>query len=289
MSMKKEKFFGIFCLLMVAVIFGFAFSFQSIAAAHMTPFLLNGVRFLLSSLVLSPVLFRKKLNKTLLLAGFLDGLFLFLATGLQQTAIQDTSAGKTGFLTALYIVFVPLVSFLFFRKRFGRNVVFSIFLALAGLYLLCGLSMEDPTLRPHDFYLILTAFFFAMQILVIERYVTVVDPFPMSTIAFFTCGILSLLCGFFLEPLDFSGITPALGAILYLSLGSTCLGYGFQAVGQQLVESTAASLLMSLESIFSLIGGYLLLHQTLTEKELLGALLLFIAVILCQIPDRRRG
>ncbi len=284
-----KKMMGIVCLLAVAIIFGTAFSFQSIAAQLLGPFYLNAARLTLGGLVLVPFLFRKDgfLKKDLLTASFLDGMILFLAPNIQQIAIKDTPVGKTGFITALYIVLVPLLSFLFYRKRPGKKALISLMIALIGLYLLCGLTASDLSLRPHDLYLIITAVFFALQILVIERYADKVDPFKFCCLAFLFSGLLSFVCALF-ESYDAAMMQKALPSILYLGIVSTGIGYTLQPIGQRIVPSMEASLLMSLESVFSALAGYLILHQTLSSREILGCILMFAAVILCQIPEKKK-
>ena len=286
--MKKTA--GIIALLLVAVIFGTAFSFQSIAAQLLGPFYLNAARLTLGGAVLIPFLFRKDRfrKKDLLTASFLDGMILFLAPNIQQVAIKDTPVGKTGFITALYIVLVPLLSFFLFRKRPGRRACISLLIALAGLYLLCGLTPDDLAFRTHDLYLIATAVLFALQILVIERYAERVDPFKFCCLAFLFSGILSLICALLFETFDAAMMQKALPSIFYLGIVSTGIGYTLQPIGQRYVPSMEASLLMSLESVFSVLAGYLILHQSLSSRELLGCILMFAAVILCQIPDNKK-
>ncbi|MBQ1476904.1 MAG: DMT family transporter [Erysipelotrichaceae bacterium] len=281
-----KKYIGVLTLLGVAVIFGMAFSFQSIASSYLSPFSLNGLRFLMAGIVLSPIFLIKDNTdtRTLIKAGILDGILLFGATNLQQTAIEVTSAGKAGFLTAMYIVLVPVFAFLFLKRKLHLHVIISVLLSLVGLYLLCGLSLSDLQLRVSDLFLIGCAMIFAIQILVVEHYVDKVHPIKMSTLAFLVAGVLCIPFVLVKETITMDAFLKALPSLLYLSLASTCLGYTFQAVGQKLVDATPAALLMSLESVFSAVGGYLLLHQVLSTRELLGAVVMFTAVILCQLP-----
>lgn len=284
-----KKSTGLIVLLLVALVFGLAFAFQSIGANLIGPFQLNGFRFLLGALVISPFALKKDNtdNKLLFKAALLDGILLFLATNLQQYAITYTSVGKAGFLTALYIVLVPFIAALFLNKKLNINAIIAVILALIGLILLCNLSLNDLNIEKYDFYLIIVALLFSFQILLVEEYVNKINPIKMSCLAFLITGLLSLIFSFIFESFNFEIFKSALPSILYLGIMSTGLGYTLQTVGQKYIASNEASLIMSLESVFSIIGGYFILNQVLTTKELIGCLIMFLAVIICQLPNKK--
>ena len=286
--MKKST--GIIVLLLVALVFGFAFAFQSISADYIGPFLLNGSRFIIGFLITLPAFLLKKddNNKTLFIVSSINGFIIFLATNIQQYAIGFTSAGKAGFLTALYIVLVPLIASLFLKKKIGINDRIAVVLALIGLILLCNLTLDDFILEFYDFCLIITALLFAMQILLVEQFVDRINPIKSACITFFVAGTLSLICSLLFETFDLNIYKQAIPSILYLGFLSTGLGYSLQIVGQKVIASNDASLIMSLESVFSVIGGYIILHEVLTIKELIGCLIMFIAVILSQLPEKKK-
>ena len=267
-----------------------AFAFQSIGADLIGPFLLNGSRFILGAIVTLPFLFRKSNDdkEILFKAALIDGILLFLATNLQQLSISYTSVGKAGFLTALYIIMVPIISFIFLKKRINLNDKIAVILALIGLILLCDLSINDLSIERYDIYLIIVAILFAIQILVVEYYANKIDTVKMSCLAFFITGILSMICSLLFESFDIQIYKDAIPSILYLGIMSTGIGYTLQTVGQKYVASNDASLIMSLESVVSVIGGYLILNEILTIKELIGCLIMFIAVILCQLPEKNQ-
>lgn len=304
--MKKNSTKGVVLLLITALIWGVAFVAQSEAMEVIGCFSFSAIRFFLGGSVLIPVIFlMKKINgdndtennkqvnsknkqgnfivrnKTVLIAGILSGIFLCIATNLQQYGIKYSTVGKAGFITAMYIVLVPIFG-LFMKKKVPFHVLIALALSVIGLYCLC--INEKMVLSAADIYLILCALFFAIQILVIDYYIEYVNGVVMSCIQFFTCAILSAIPMVMFETVTLAQIKAATIPILYAGVLSSGVAYTFQILGQKELDPTIACMIMSLESAFSLIAGYLILSQKLTTKELIGCVFMFAAVILSQIP-----
>lgn len=303
--MKSRQIRNSILLVLTAFIWGIAFVAQSEGGNAVGPFTFNGVRSLIGSIVLLPVialLDRMKLTskkpvtkaqkKTLLIGGLSCGVLLFLASSAQQLGIYlGTPAGKAGFLTACYILLVPVLG-LFLKKKCGVKVWVGIAITLIGLYLLC--MSETLRLQRSDLLLLVCALLFAVHILVVDYFSPQVDGVRMSCIQFFVCGILSLIPMFFSEmqvgaDVWLANLTDpgAWLAILYAGVLSCGVGYTLQIVGQNGINPTVASMLLSLESVFSVLAGWIILKQSLGAKELLGCGLIFIAIILAQLPEKK--
>ena len=265
---------------------------------YLGPFTFNGVRSLIGGAALLPcIAFLKLLNgkntaafingnrKDLLIGGIACGLLLFAATSLQQIGIQYTTAGKAGFITAFYIVIVPVLG-IFLRKRIGWKVWIAVVIALFGLYFLC--ITEHFTVGKGDILIFVCALIFSLHILVIDRFSPKVDGVKMSCIQFFVCGIASMPFMFVLE-------TPRLGAMLegwmplmYAGVLSCGVAYTLQIIGQKNVNPAVASLILSLESCFSVLAGWIVLGERLSRREFAGCVLMFAAIILAQLPEKER-
>ena len=304
--MKSRQVRNSILLVLTAFIWGIAFVAQSEGGNAVGPFTFNGIRSLIGSIVLLPVialLDRMKLTskkpvtkaekKILLIGGLSCGVLLFLASSAQQLGIcLGTPAGKAGFLTACYILLVPVLG-LFLKKKCGAKVWVGIAITLVGLYLLC--MSETLRLQRSDLLLLACALLFAVHILVIDYFSPRVDGVRMSCIQFFVCGILSLIPMFFSEIRAGADVwlanlsdTGAWLAILYAGVLSCGVAYTLQIVGQNGINPTVASLLLSLESVFSVLAGWIILKQNLGAKELLGCGLIFIAIILAQLPEKKK-
>ncbi len=294
----SKRMIGNLLLLTGAMIWGAAFVAQSVGMDYVGPFTFQTVRCFLGSLILLPViLFRdrkglaaKKPNTKpehhyLWRSGILCGLALFVATSLQQLGLLYTTAGKSGFITTFYIILVPIIGLLFHRKV-KPWIWVSVVLALAGLYLLC--ASEAMTVGKGELLTLGCAVAFSLQILLIDRFGPHVDSVRLSSLQFFICGLLSMIFMFCTEAPRWDAIFRCWLPICYAGIFSSGIGYTFQIIGQSYTEPTVASLLMSLESVFSVLFGWLLLHQTLSARELLGCLLVFSGVILAQLPERRK-
>ena len=299
-------------LFLTAVIWGVAFVAQSAGMEYVGPFTYNGVRCILGGLVLIPCIAlldrmqqtsqdkdslirqdsitREKKDKSwsdrgLLLGGICCGVILFAASNFQQFGIQYTSVGKAGFITAMYILLVPVMG-LFIHKKVGFKVWVGVAFAVCGLYLLCmknGLKLEKG-----DTMVLICAFIFSLHILVIDYFSPKVDGVRMSCIQFWVCGILSLVCAFLFETPDLGSIAAAWQPVCYGGIMSCGVAYTLQIVGQKDMNPTVASLILSLESVVSVIAGFLILHQTMSRRELLGCCMMVIAIVLAQLPNRNR-
>ena len=314
---KTHKLRNTFFLLLTAMIWGAAFVAQSVSMDYIGPFTFICLRSVIGGLFLIPVIIvldgiRKKSqnesanavsaenilhieteekqrlswkNKQLIEGGIVCGFFLFFANCFQQTGIQYTTVGKAGFITTFYIIIVPLIG-LFFKKYCGILTWIGVVIALAGLYFLC--ITQKLTIQRGDALILCCSVLYAGQILAIDHYNPFVDGVKMSCIQFLTGGVLGAVFMFLFENPSLAMILSAAGPILYTGIMSTGVGYTLQIVGQKGLNPTVAALILSLESVFSALSGYVFLHQVLTTKELIGCALMFIAIVLAQLPDIRR-
>ena len=286
-------------LLLTATIWGVAFVSQSVGMDYVEPFTFNAIRSLLGAAALVPVIFlRRKLtgdaggrsvtgeeNRVWLKGGICCGVILAVASSFQQFGIQDTTVGKAGFITAMYIIMVPLFGF-FLKKRVGLKVGASVVIAVAGLYLLCMTETLVP--EAGDVLVFLCAVVFSFHIMAVDHFSPLADGVKMSCVQFFTCGVLCGVCMFLFEEPQPSMILAAWKPILYAGALSCGAGYTLQIIGQKGMNPTVASLIMSLESVISVLAGFVLLHEVLSVRELLGCVLMFAAIILAQLPEKKR-
>lgn len=290
----KKQLTGVAFLAVAVLIWGSTFVAQSVGMDKVGPFTFQAVRCALAVLFLLPVIalfeirdiknyFRKWLDKKLWLAGILCGLALFIAASLQQVSLVDTDAGKAGFLTALYIVLVPVIGF-FLGRRLSLPTIISIVLAVIGLYLLSCVGVT--TIRTGDLLLLGCALAFAVQITLIDRLGKDVDGLRLNCIQCLVVTILSTIFMFGTEDPHLPDILACWLPIGYAGILSMGVAYSLQVLGQQRLEPTAASLIMSLESVVAAITGWLILRETMTGVELFGCCLVFVAVILSQIPTK---
>ena len=316
-QVKTHKLRNTFFLFLTAMIWGAAFVAQSVSMDYIGPFTFICLRSVIGGLFLIPVIIvldgiRKKSqnesadvvnsenilhieteekqrlswkNKQLIEGGIVCGIFLFFANCFQQTGIQYTTVGKAGFITTFYIIIVPLIG-LFFKKYCGILTWISVVIALAGLYFLC--ITQKLTIQRGDALILCCSVLYAGQILAIDHYNPFVNGVKMSCIQFLTGGILGAVFMLLFENPSIAMILSAAGPILYTGIMSTGVGYTLQIVGQKGLNPTVAALILSLESVFSALSGYVFLHQVLTTRELIGCVLMFIAIVLAQLPDIRR-
>ena len=280
-------------LLLVAIIWGFAFVAQRSGMAVIGPYAFNGVRFALGALSLVPILAlqrrrearkggpvapRLPLRTRLLWAGA-AGAVLFTGASLQQIGLVSTTAGNAGFITCFYVVLVPLAGFLLGREA-GPHIWAGALLALAGLYLLSvGAGFR---LAPGDLLELVGAFFWTGHILLIDRFGSRMDALELSIGQFLTCSALSLIAALALEPRPFAGIGPAAVPILYGGILSVGVAYTLQVVGQRKAIPAHASIILAMEALFAAIGGVLLLHEPLTPRIALGGLLMLGGMVCSQ-------
>lgn len=284
-----RRFKGELLLLITAIIWGSAFVTQKLGMNYVEPFTFGATRFLLGAVVLIPVILifdkfneKKKQqlhNKDLLLGGVLCGVALFLGASFQQWGIVYTTAGKAGFITALYIVLVPLFG-LFLRKRVGIFVWLGVALATIGLYLLC--VQEGFVMQKGDAIVLAGTIFWAIQILVVDAYVDKTDGLKLSFIQFATAGILSLFAAFIFENPKMNEIIAGAGPILYASIMVVGVAYTLQIIGQKGTNPTVAAIILSMESVFAVISGAFFLEEIMSIRELIGCILMFAAVVITQ-------
>lgn len=289
-------------LLLTAFIWGVAFVAQSVGGDQVGCFTFNGVRSILGAVVLLPVIAfldhqkKKELGekefltqkgdaKTLLIGGLCCGIMLCIASNFQQYGISFTTVGKAGFITALYIIIVPILG-LFMKKRVGAKVWFGVILSTVGLYLLC-MTSESFSISKGDFLVLICAGFFSLHILIIDYFSPKCDGVRLSCIQFFVCGVISLAAAFLFETPNLTAILAGWLPILYAGVMSCGVAYTLQIIGQKNMDPTVASLILSLESVFSVLAGWLILKQTLSGRELFGCVLMFGAIILAQLPDKK--
>ena len=284
-------------LFLTAFIWGTAFVAQSVGMDHIGPFAFNAARSFVGGVALIPVILvferfkspeQKQAEKTdrrpLLLGGLCCGLALGVASCLQQVGIKYTTVGKAGFITAMYIVIVPILG-LFLGKKVGFKLWVSVVIAIAGLYLLC--MSGSFSLQKGDLLVILCAFAFSVHIMVIDHFSPMADGVKMSCLQFFVAGLLSLAVMAFAEGAPAAGdLLRSWVPVLYCGVLSSGVAYTLQIIGQKGVNPTIASLVLSLESVISVLAGWVVLHQSMTGRELLGCLLMFAAIVLAQLPDR---
>lgn len=289
-------------LLLTATIWGIAFVAQSVSMDYIGGFTFNSIRSLIGSLTLLPVILllskpksaeeknrpqTSSNQKILITGGICCGIILCLASNFQQFGIKYTTVGKAGFITACYIIIVPVIG-IFLRKKCSPFIWIAVILSLCGLYLLCLTPGEGFAIGKGELLVLVCAFLFSIHILVIDHFSPLVDGVKMSCIQFLTGGILGAVFMLLFENPSIAMILSAAGPILYTGIMSTGVGYTLQIVGQKGLNPTVAALILSLESVFSALSGYLFLHQVLTTRELIGCALMFIAIVLAQLPDIRR-
>ncbi|NBH72062.1 DMT family transporter [Clostridiaceae bacterium] len=295
---KKRSLLSSMMLVLTALIWGIAFVAQSEGMNYVGGFTFNASRFLIGGVVLIPCIFllrrgnqgqgekmppkeKKRRRRTGIVGGLCCGTVLCLSSSLQQFGIAYTTVGKAGFITALYIILVPILG-LFMRKKVGLNVWVSVAIAAAGMYLLC--IKEGFSIGKGDFLVFLCSIGFSLHILVIDYFSPKADGVLISCVQFFTAGLCSALLTLVFEKPAWEALAAAWLPILYAGVMSCGVAYTLQVVAQKDVTPTIASLLMSLESVFSVLAGWVLLGQSLSLKELTGCLLVFIGILLAQIP-----
>lgn len=307
--MSSKKLTHSLLLLLTALIWGIAFVAQSEGGDVVGPYTFNCLRCLIGAIVLLPAIkildkanltsnkpVTKADKKLLMIGGICCGVVICIASNLQQMGIYlGASAGKAGFLTACYILIVPVLG-LFMKKKCGWNIWIGVLITLIGLYMLC--MKDNSAFNLADLLVLACAFCFALHILIIDHFSPLVDGVRMSCIQFFICGIITAipmfvvdmkcsLSGFYTLAQAFSNIDPWI-PLLYAGIFSCGVAYTLQIVGQSGLNPTVASLLMSLESVFSVIAGWIILGEKMGTSEILGCCLIFAAIILAQIPIKKK-
>jgi drug/metabolite transporter (DMT)-like permease len=293
---------GNLILLLTAIIWGTSFISQKLGMNYIEPFTFGASRFLLGAGALIPVILifdrlnkRKESteaeeekeckysNKDLIKGGILCGVAVFLGASLQQWGLVYTTAGKAGFITALYVVIVPLFG-IFMRKKIDLLTWVGVALAVMGLYFLCiqeGFSMEKG-----DAIVLIGTIFWALQIVIVDAYADKTEGIKLSFVQFVTAGILSVISAFIFETPDISSIIDCLGPILYTAIMVVGVAYTLQIIGQKYTNPTAAAIILSMESVFAVISGAIFLNELMSTRELIGCILMFIAVIITQVKPK---
>ena len=291
----KNKLSGTLALLFATVIWGSAFIAQSVGMDHIGPMTFQASRCGLGALFLIPIIFLFEKDKKqyfknwvgakLWKTGFFCGTALFVAAGLQQVGLVYTSAGKAGFITAMYIVLVPILG-LFLKRKPPVSAWISVVVAVAGLYLLSCVGASEINLG--DILMLGGALGFAVQITLVDELAGDLDGLRLNCIQAFVCSVFSAVVMFLTETPTFSGIVSAAIPIGYAGICSMGIAYSLQIIGQKHLEPTPASLIMSLESVFAALCGWLLLHERMSPAELCGCALVFCAVIISQLPEKKK-
>ena len=298
MILKQKQLLGSLILFFVAIIWGTAFAFQRVGMDQIEPMTFCASRMSLSAIAVGMVsmLLKNRKNfaddaeakaykRSTVLGGVGCGVFLALASIFQQEGIVYTTAGKAGFITALYILIVPVINSAVFKKRNPWSVWLAVFLGLAGMYLLC--MTESFHLAYGDTLICVCALVFSGHILWCDHYVKNGDPVRMSAIQFLVTAVICWVGAFIFESPSIPAIKSAAIPILYCGLASGGIGYTLQIVAQKITDPTIASLLMSMEAVFAVIAGALMLKERMSTRELLGCIIMFIAIIIVQIPVKK--
>ena len=299
--MQKTQFKGVFLLLLTAFIWGVAFVAQSEGMEHIDAFTFSGIRMVFGVCVLLPFIIvrdkmqNKKLpddkkiklfDKKLLVCGSMLGVVFFFACNLQQFAFYYTGAGKIAFITALYMFFVPLFG-LFFKKRVPWLTWVCVAFGFVGLWFLCIDPANLGGINVGDLLAMGCAVFFAVQILMIEKFAQQIDGVKLSCMQFLVAGTMSCICMFVFEKPSLPAIGNAIVPLLYAGVMSCGIAYTLQIVGQKYTESTIASLIMCMESVFAVLASALLLNEVMTTREVIGCVVMFVAIILSQLSEMK--
>lgn len=299
-DLMSKKLKSTLFLMLTAIIWGTAFVAQREGMSSLGPFMFSALRMYLGSLTLLPIIYfytiknKKTLSaqgsitlaessKTLRNGGIICGIVIFFAANFQQVGLVSVSAGKTAFITTLYILLVPLIG-LFLKHKLNRNIWLGVFIGTLGLYFLC--ITEAFTIAFGDLVVLIGAFFWALHILFLDYYAPKVMVSKLIAIQFFISGTLSLLVSLVTEAWSYPGVLEAMPTIVYTGIMSSGLAFTFQGLGQKDANPTTASIILSTEALFGAIAGYLFLHEVFTQREFIGCILMFGAVIIAQLPTR---
>ncbi|MDY3985637.1 DMT family transporter [Dysosmobacter sp.] len=282
---------------LAALIWGTAFVAQSVGADYVEPFTFNAARSAIAFLfLLALCLVRRKVQKgvvesatkswkDLVVGGLCCGVAMTAAANLQQKGLETTTSGRAGFITALYIVIVPIIG-IFMKKKAPKTLMISVPLAVAGLYCLC--IKEDFSISEGDLYVFLCALCFSAHILFIDHFTQKVDGAELSCVQFLVMAVLSSIGMIATESPSLEALGMCLWPILYVGIFSSAVAYTLQILAQKDSDPTVVSLLLSLESVFATLAGAIILHDQMSGKEYLGCVLMLVAVVLAQLPEREK-
>lgn len=296
---------GSVILLITAIIWGFAFVAQSGGMHNLGPLTFQAMRMLLAAAFLIPAALitnkikkkrnpdaktlsteeKRKHTKKLFLSGSLCGVLLFLAAGVQQVGILYTSVGHAGFITALYILIVPIFGMIFFKRKITARHWFCVAVALAGMYLLC-ITEEGFRMTSGDILILICAFIFSFHIITIDKITGEFDGLQISAIQISVAAVLSVIFMFILgEKPTFEDILTAWKPLSYAGILSCGVAYTLQIIGQKYTHPTTAAIIMSFESVFAVLGGAMILSEKLHAAEIIGCVMMFVAIIVSQLPN----
>ena len=289
--MKKHTLKGNMILMLTAIIWGISFVSQRVGMEYIKPNTFNGIRTILGALVLLPVIaVREKTGKSkpcdikrLISGGIICGSLLCLASTLQTWGMVYTTSGKSGFITAMYMIFVAIIG-LFAGKKLRPLTVLGIIGGVMGMYLL-SMSGSELSVNKGDVITLACAVVFAFHIMVIDRLSGEVDGVKLACLQFFVCGTINIILMFLFDHPDWSLVRSCVTAILYSGIMSCGVAYTLQIIGQQYTEPVPASIIMSLESVFAALAGWVILSEALTPLEIFGCVLMFAAIIIVQLPQ----
>lgn len=287
----RQRLKGNLILILTAIVWGSGFVAQSAGMELIGANTFNGIRMLIGSFILMPLAFynikvkktvTRENKKTLIISGIICGVILCAASTVQTWGISYTTSGKSGFITALYLIFVPIIGVIL-GKKLSLQTVLCALLALVGMYMLCMTEGFD-NINFGDAITVISAVLFAIHITVIDKVASDIDAIAFSSIQFFVCGCINIILMFMFENPSFDVIKQCTIPILYSGLFACGIGYTLQPVGQKYAEPTTASIIMSLESVFALLFGVLILNDRPTLMEIAGSVIMLTAIILIQIP-----
>lgn len=296
-NMKNKEFQSSLLLLLAAAIWGFAFVAQRVGAKYVGSFTFNGVRFALGCISLIPLIifFGKKskknnelendncfnnTNASTIKAGLVLGLVIFIASTLQQIGLEETTAGKAAFITGFYIVLVPFMGVLL-KQKIHKNTWIAAGFAIVGLYMLS--ITKDFTISKGDLYELIGSIFWAVHILLVDKFTKKIDPLKLSFVQFATCSILSMGAALLFEDISLIGLRQALIPILYGGIASVGIAYTLQVYGQKYAKPSHAAIILSMESVFASIGGLLILGEIMGIKGYFGCGLMLAGMLLSQL------
>ncbi len=294
----NKRLQGTLILMITAIVWGISFVSQSVSMEHIEPNTFNGIRTFLGCISLLPVIavldmgkkrrgeFRTGNKKDLIIGGVLCGVLLCAASTIQTYGLKYTTAGKGGFITAMYMIMVPIIS-IFLGKKIRPVVVLSVLIAMLGMYFLC-IKKGSFVIELGDVYIFICAIIFAFHIMVIDHFSPMVDGVKLSCMQFLVGGSINIILMFAIEEPVLSDILTCAVPILYSGIMSCGVAYTLQIIGQKYAEPTVASIVMSLESVFAALAGWAILSEAMSVREIFGCVLAFAAIILVQLPDRKR-
>lgn len=296
MQSRYPKLYGALCLLICAMLWGSTFVAQIFGASHIGPNSYNGLRFLIGACALIPLLLSKRKKgkiqqksiKHTLIGALICGAVLCAGSYFQQRGMADTTAGKAGFISALYIILVPFIRILW-GKRVRIIAWIGVAIALIGMYLLCIKPGGSLALGTGDLMVLISAMFYSLHIISIDHFVEETDPVLLSCLQFFVTGLIASGLALATETTTVADIMACKWAILYAGVLSCGVAYTLQAVGQRTADPLQATLLMSMESVFSAVSGALVLGERFTGREMIGCVLIMAAVLMGQCEDAVRG